>query len=216
MMHDLIPNDVFDRLPEQYRRRARQISERVAEIDRLLVRCKPAAIRDAAVRLCGQLRPQPEIKIDEFAAEFRDACNDLPEWAVFEATNDYLAGRVENHTGQFMPTCAEFARHARAIIRPFASEKAGLRHEAERLFIRAEDDRRRELITIERMDPAVRERVKAMKDLAISGCALPAPAHGRHAGIDCETRAKLDALKKPKVAMPSRLEQTRIVKGSKQ
>lgn len=215
-MTEIVSQDLFDRLPEQYRRRAREISARVAEIDRLLQPCKVSAIRDAAVRLRGQLRPQADTVVTDFADEFKRACTDLPEWAVFEATNDYLAGRVENHTGQFMPTCAEFARHARAIIRPFASEKAGLRHEAERLFIRAEDDRRRELITIERMDPAVRERVKAMKDAAISGCALPAPAHGRHAGIDCETRAKLDALKKPKVAMPSRLEQTRIVKGSKQ
>ncbi len=211
-MHDLVSKDVFDRLPERYRRRAREISSRVGEIGALLIPCKPIAIRDAALRLCGQLRPQPEIKIEEFADEFRRACSDLPEWAISEATNDYLAGRVENHTGQFMPTCAEFARHAREIVRPFAAERAGLRNEAERLFTRAEDDRRRELIAIEHADPAVKDRVRKLVLEARVGAPVISTDH-RHSSIDPETQTKLDALKKPLVEAPSRIAQSRIAKG---
>lgn len=211
-MHDLVSKDIFDRLPERYRRRAREISARVGEIDALLRPCKPIDIRDAALRICGQLRPQPEIKIEEFADEFKRSCADLPEWAVSEATNDYLAGRVENHTGQFMPTCAEFAKHARNIVRPFAAERAGLRHEAERLLTRAEDDKRRELIAMERMDPAVRERVQALVKTVTAGAPLLGTDHS-HLGINEETKAKLDAFKKPRQEPLSRLAQSRIVKG---
>ncbi len=212
-MHDLVPKDIFDRLPEQYRRRARQIAARVAEIDRLLEPGKPIAVRDAALRICGQLRPQPEIKVDEFAAEFRAACADLPEWVVSEAANDYLAGRVENHTGQFVPTCAEFARHARSIVRPFAAERAGLRNEAERLFQRAEDDRRRELIAIERADPSVRKRVAAMVRKATAGASVISTDH-RHGGTDDETQARLDALKRQPAEPKSKISQSRIAKGA--
>jgi hypothetical protein len=211
-MHNLVSKDIFDCLPEQYRRRARQIAERVAEIDRLLVRCKPIAIRDAALRLCGQLRPQPEIKIEDFAEEFRESCKDLPEWAVSEATNDYLAGRVDNHTGQFIPTCAEFAKHARGIIRPFVAEKAGLRNEAERLFIRAEDDRRRELIEIERANPTVKARVRDLVKQSRAGAPVISTDH-RHFGIEPEAQAQLDALRKPPVPVQSKIAQSRIVKG---
>ena len=55
-MGDLVPADIFERLPERYRRRAREISIRVSEIDALLRRCDTGALRDAAVRLRGQLR----------------------------------------------------------------------------------------------------------------------------------------------------------------
>ena len=212
-MSDLVPEDIFDRLPERYRLRARQIKARIAEINPLLMPCEINAIRDAGARLHGQLRPQPDIDIGQYAAEFRQACSDLPEWAISEATNDYLAGRVENHTGQFMPTCAEFARHARSIVRPFAAERAGLRNEAERLFQRAEDDRRRELIAIERSDPSVRKRVAAMVRKATAGAAVISTDH-RHAGTDDETQARLDAMKRQPAESKSKISQSRIAKGA--
>lgn len=212
-MGDLVPADIFERLPERYRRRAREISIRVSEIDALLRRCDTGALRDAAVRLRGQLRPQPDVEMADFAKEFRTACADLPEWAVSEATNDFLAGRVENHTGQFMPTCAEFARHARSIIAPFIGEKNGLRNEAERLFERAEDEARRAAIAIERADPAVRARVRAM--LATAKAGAPLPVTGRaHIGTSPEAQAEMDKLRvrRPHV---SKLPETRLVKGKR-
>ncbi|WP_421591114.1 hypothetical protein [Shinella sp. M27] len=212
-MADLVPADVFERLPERYRRRAREIAARVAEIDMLLRRCDTGALRDAAVRLRGQLRPQPDVEMADFAREFKTACGDLPEWAVSEATNDFLAGRVENHTGQFMPTCAEFARHARAIIAPFVGEKNGLRNEAERLFERAEDEARRAALAVERADPDVRARVRAM--LAAAKAGAPLPVTGRaHIGTTPETKAELDKLRvrRPHV---SKLPETRLVKGKR-
>lgn len=212
-MGDLVPADIFERLPERYRRRAREISVRVSEIDALLRRCDTGALRDAAVRLRGQLRPQPDVEMTHFAKEFRTACADLPEWAVSEAANDFLAGRVENHTGQFMPTCAEFARHARSIIAPFIGEKNGLRNEAERLFERAEDEARRAAIAMERADPAVRQRVRALIASANAGAPLPVIGH-THSGTMPEAKAAMDKLRvrRPHV---SKLPETRLVKGKR-
>jgi hypothetical protein len=212
-MADLVPADIFERLPERYRRRAREIAARVSEIDMMLRRCDTGALRDAAVRLRGQLRPQPDVVMVDFAREFKTACGDLPEWAVSEATNDFLAGRVENHTGQFMPTCAEFARHARAIIAPFIGEKSGLRNEAERLFERAQDEARRAALAVERADPAVRARVRVM--LATAKAGAPLPVTGRaHIGTSPETKAEINKLRvrRPHV---SKLPETRLVKGKR-
>ena len=210
-MYDIVSEDIFDRLPERYRHRARSIAERVAEIDRLIQRCKPVAIRDAAIRLRGQLRPQPGIEIGDFADEFRQACADLPEWAISEATNDYLGGKVENHTGQFMPTCAEFAKHARSIILPFMSERASLRREAEKLFERAEDERRRDQIAIERAKPGHREWVRNLAKSVTVGA--PVLSDRRHAGIDAQKQAQLDALKRPTQEHISKIPQTRIARA---
>lgn len=212
-MADLVPADIFERLPERYRRRAREIAARVADIDVMLRRCDTGALRDAAVRLRGQLRPQPDVEMADFAREFKIACADLPEWAVSEATNDFLSGRVENHTGQFMPTCAEFARHARSIIAPFVGEKNGLRNEAERLFERAEDEARRASIAVERADPAVRARVRNL--IAAANAGAPVPVTGRaHLGISPEIKAEMDKLRvrRPHV---SKLTETRLVKGKR-
>jgi hypothetical protein len=214
-MHDLVSKDQFDRLPERYRQRARDIACRVGEIDRLIEHCKPAAIRDAAIRLRGQLRPQPGIEIGDFAEEFRQACGDLPEWAVSEATNDFLAGRVENHTGQFMPTCAEFAKHARSIVAPFYGERVGLRREAQMLFQRAEDERRRDEIAVERAKPGHREWVRNLAKSVTAGS--PAITSRAHSAADPEMQAQIDALKPKREAPASKLSQTRIVqsRGSK-
>ncbi|MDG4675850.1 hypothetical protein P9A16_32640 [Shinella sp. 838] len=212
-MSDLVPADIFERLPERYRRRAREIAARVNEIDVLLRRCDTDALRDAAVRLRGQLRPQPDVEMADFAREFKTACGDLPEWAVSEATNDFLAGRVENHTGQFMPTCAEFARHARSIIAPFIGERSGLRNEAERLFERAEDEARRAAIAVERMDPGVRSRVQALVAKARAGAPV-ARAERPHLSMSEETRAKMDRLRQRRPET-SKLAETRLVKGKR-
>lgn len=212
-MAELVPGDTFDRLPERYQRRARDIATRVSELKLLLKRCDIGAIVDAATRLQGQLRWQPETDHESFGAEFRIACEDLPEWAVSEATNDFLGGRVANHTGQFMPTCAEFARHARTIIAPFIGEMNGLRNEAERLFERAEDEARRAAIAIERADPAVRARIRVM--LAAAKAGAPLPVTGRvHIGASPETKAEMDKLRvrRPHV---SKLPETRLVKGKR-
>jgi hypothetical protein len=207
-MRDLIPQDVFDRLPEQFRIRARQIAHRVTEIDRLLQPCSLDALREAGRRLHGQLRPQPEINVEDYAREFKAACADLPDWAVSEATNDFLAGRVENHTGQFMPTCAEFARHARSIIAPFRGERSGLRREAEKLFERAEDERRRQVIALERQDPKHLTRIRELKDRVLKGAprSLSAAPHSR---IAPEEQARLDALKRPRPEPVSKIPQSR-------
>lgn len=212
-MRDLIEQDKFDRLPERYRQRARDIAHRVAEIDRLLKRCQPPAIMDAAIRLRGQLRPQPGIEIADFAEEFRQACADLPEWAVSEATNDFLSGRVENHTGQFMPTCAEFAKHARSIVAPFFGERAGLRREAEKLFERAEDERRRAELAVERAKPGHREWVRNLARSVTAG--TPQITSKPHNAKDPEMQARIDALKVKRAAPPSKLAQTSIVRGVK-
>lgn len=212
-MHDLVSEDIFDRLPERYRRRAREIAQRVGEIDRLMERCKPIAIRDAAIRLRGQLRPQPGIEIGDFAEEFRQACADLPEWAVSEATNDFLGGRVDNHTGQFMPTCAEFAKHARSITAPFWGERLGLRREAQKLFDRAEDERRRMQIAVERAKPGHREWVRKLAKSVTAGA--PVITSCKQASTDPATQAKLDALKAKRPEPESKLPQTSMVRGSK-
>jgi hypothetical protein len=207
-MADLVSQDIFDRLPERYQRRAREISARVGELKALLKRCDIPAIVDAAVRLQGQLRWQPETDHESFGSEFKTSCADLPEWAISEAANDFLAGRVDNHTGQFMPTCAEFARHARLIIRPFHAEMSILRREAEQLFERAEDERRRQIIELERQDPNQRRRIRAMIDEAVKGSAKQISAIP-HTPIDEKTQAQLDALKLPQRDHVSKIPQTK-------
>lgn len=207
-MSELIPQDIFDQLPEQFRIRARQIKARVAEIDRLLLPCQVSDIRDAAVRLRGQLRPQPDTVVATFAEEFKLACADIPAWAISEAVNDFLGGRVEGHTGQFMPTCAEFARHARSIIAPFAGERVIIRREAKQLFNRAEDERRRQIIALERQDPNQRQRVRAMIDAALKG-APKAIRSNPHTTIDEDMQARLDALKLPRSEHVSKIPQTK-------
>ncbi|MER9188321.1 hypothetical protein [Mesorhizobium australicum] len=160
--------------------------------------------------MAGQFRDQPDIDHADMAGEFLAACRDLPPWAVSEAASDFLAGRVDNHTGQFMPTCAEFAKRARAIMMPFLSERALLRTEASKLVERATDDRRRHLIDMERQDPAVRKRVAALVDVATAGAAkrkvLP------HLRLNDAGQKRIDALKRPRQEF-SKLEQTKIVKG---
>ncbi|MET4689256.1 hypothetical protein [Sinorhizobium fredii] len=213
-MSELVTADVFNRLPERYQNRARQIAARVAEIEAVLTRGQPSAIRDAVLRLRGQLRPQPDTALTEVAGEFRLACSDLPEWAISEATNDYLAGRVENHTGQYMPTCAEFARYARSIIRSFIAERASLKNEAERLLQRAEDETRRIRIKTERADPKLKERVAKLAKSVRTGAAKVHTGQ-RHQGTTDEMREKMDALRRPCAVQPSRLLETRVVKGAR-
>lgn len=195
-MSDIVPADVFSKLPERYQRRAREIAARVGDIDALLTPCKLDAIKGVAGRLLGQLRFQPDADAKEFASEFKRACADIPEWALSEAANDFLAGRVDNHTGQFMPTCAEFAKRARSIMTPFLSERASLRVEASKLLERAADDHRRHIIEMERQDPAVRQRVEAIiADARLGAPKLVAP---RRQGLTDDKRAALDAMRKPR------------------
>lgn len=209
-MHDLIAKDTFDRLPERYRDRAREIARRVSEIDALLKPCTPNDIRDEVVRLRSQLRAQPDTDARELADAFKAACRDLPAWAIAEAANDFLAGRVDNHTGQYMPTCAEFAKRARHILTPFLAEHSSLRFEATKLIERAADEHRRHLIDMERSDPAVRERVAQLIEDANFVSAKPIRAlHGR---LNAEVAAKLDALRKPRKFV-SKIDQTRIGRG---
>jgi len=211
-MFDLIAKDQFDRLPERYRERARQIALRVQEIDRLLAPGSPETIRDTALRLIGQFRPQPGVDVAAFGREFRGVCADLPEWAVCEAANDFIAGRVANHTGQFVPTCAEFGKQARAIIAPFHAERYALRIEASRLFDRAADEKRRAMIAIERADPAVKARVRAIVAEARAGA--PARVGFLHGSLDPQVQATLDAMKKTP-QHPSKISKTRIGKDDR-
>jgi len=209
-MHDLVAKDDFDKLPEKYRDRARAIRARVAEIDGLMVPCQPQDVRASVVRMAGQFRDQPDIDHADMAGEFLAACRDLPAWAICEAASDFLAGRVDNHTGQFMPTCAEFAKRARAIMMPFLSERAALRTEASKLIERATDDHKRHLVEMERQDPGVRSRVAALAEAVTAGAAkrqgLP------HLGLNEAEQKRIDALKRPRQEI-SKLEQTKIVKG---
>jgi hypothetical protein len=212
-MSELVPNDIFDRLPERYQRRARDIATRVSELKLLMKRCDIGAIVDAATRLQGQLRWQPETDHEAFGTEFRVACEDLPEWAVSEATNDFLSGRVANHTGQYMPTCAEFARHARSVVLPFITEMSILRREAEQLFDRAEDERRRDQIAIERARPGHRDWVRNLAKSVTAGA--PAITSRTHGQVDPETQARLDALKVNREEPASKLPQSSIVRSAK-
>lgn len=209
-MTELVSKDAFESLPERYRQRAREIARRVREIDAIIVPGSASDIRDAVVRLRGQLRPQPDIEVPDLASEFKAACRDLPAWAISEAANDFLAGRVENHSGQFMPTCAEFAKRARTVMVPFLAERASLRVEASKLVERAEDDRRRHLIAMEREDPAVRKRVAALTDAVMAGHPKGKVAL-THSWLSDEKQKRLDALKKPR-EFESRITQTRLGK----
>lgn len=210
-MADLVPADKFSRLPERYQNRARTIAARVSEIDTTLGRSATSEeIVDALKRLRRQFRPQPDTEARDMAEGFRDACRDLPAWALSEAASDFLNGRVDNHTGQFMPTCAEFAKRARSILLPFLAERSALRTEAEKLLERAEDDRRRHIIEMERQDPAVKARVSALVEATTVGT----PKRGRltHQGLSEEAQARIDALKKPR-QYASKIGETKIGKG---
>lgn len=196
MSADLISLDAYSQLPDRYRRRAEEIKRRVDEINRTLVPCRMEAIGDAVIRLRRQFRPQPDTEAASLASEFVAACRDLPEWAVSEAANDFLSGRVDSHTGQFMPTCAEFAKRARHVLVPFLSERSILKDEASKLVERAIDDHSRHLIDMERQDPAVCRRVA---DLAASIDIAPSKRKGlAHIGLDPEKQKRIDALKRPR------------------
>lgn len=206
-MGEVIDMDPFQRLPERYRNRAREIAARVRDIDAMMSPAEPVKIGEAVVRMLRQFREQPGVDPSEMGAEYRAACRDLPEWALSEAANDFLAGRVDNHTGQFMPTCAEFAKRARSIMLPFLSERAGLRTEASKLIERAADEHRRNEIAIERSDPAVKARVAALTEKVTKGAAKKQAL--THSGLDAEKQRRMDALRKP-VPFKSKIDQTRI------
>lgn len=196
MSADAISLNVYAKLPERYRLRAEQIKIRVDAINGLLSPCKVKAIRDAVIRLRGQFRPQPDTEAEALASEYLAACRDLPEWALSEAANDFLAGRVDSHTGQFMPTCAEFAKRARWILTPFLAELSSLRFEASKLVERAADDQKRHLIEMERQNPAVRRRVKELADAFSAG--QPKAQGIPHCGLGEDQQKRLDAFKKPR------------------
>lgn len=205
-----VATDEISRLPERYRKRAKAIAERVGQIDNV---CRPATTEEIGTelkRLRNQLRPQPETDVTSMAEGFKSACRDLPAWAISEAANDFLCGRVESHTGQFMPTCAEFAKRARSILIPFLAERSALKSEAEKMVERALDEQRRHLIEMERKDPASRARVAAIMDDAFKGYAkvkaLP------HVGLDAEAQKRIDALKKPRQHV-SKIAETKLVRG---
>jgi hypothetical protein len=205
-MRDLVAGDHLAKLPERYQRRAREIAERVSQIAKL---CQPASAAEIGAelkRLRGQFRPQPDIDTRDMAEGFLHACRDLPAWAISEAANDFLAGRVDNHTGQFMPTCAEFAKRARSILVPFLSERAALRTEASKIVERAEDDARRHIIAMERQDPKVRQRVAVLVENAMAG--LPVIGSQPHRDQPAGP-TNLDAYRKPRV-FESKITQTKI------
>lgn len=213
-MAEIVPAEPISRLPESFQRRARQIAERVVEIDALLVPASPEQIGDELKRMRRQLRPQPDTETGEMASGFRDACRDLPAWAISEAANDYLAGRVENHTGQFMPACAEFAKRARTILIPFLSERHSLRTEAEKLVERATDEARRHKIAMERQDPKRSARIAALMAGAFpQETKLPSATH---TGLSAENQDRLDVLKKRPGDFVSLIPQTRIGGGKRQ
>jgi len=189
---ELVPSDQFARLPERYQRRAREIAHRVGEIDAVMAPSSVETVIDAVVRLAKQFRPQQDEDQAEIAKGFRQACRDLPEWAVSEAVNDFIEGRVDNHTGQFMPTCAEFAKRARTILMPFLAERSALRVEASKLVERAEDEALRHRIAMERQDPSVRQRVAAL----MADCHIGEPKSLPKRGVlTAERQARLDAMK---------------------
>lgn len=208
-MTDLIPSDKFSSLPEKFQRRAREIDVRVTEINGALSPASNDAIASAVARMAAQFRPQQDEDPVVMGKEYRSACADLPEWAISEAANDYLWGRVEDHNGRFMPVCAEFAKRVRDIIRPFLSERHALRVEAEKLVERAADDARRHRIEMERADPSVRQRVAALKAAAF-GDDRQAITY-QHMGLDAEAQAKIDALKKPREFI-SKINETRLAR----
>lgn len=209
-MGEVIDMDPFNRLPERYRERAREIAARVRDIDAMLAPTEPVKIGEAVVRMFRQFLPQPGVDPADMAAEYREACKDLPEWAISEAANDFLWGRIETHTGLYMPICAQFAKHVRSILVPFYSERSALRIEASKLVERAEDDRRRHQIAIERSDPAVRQRVAALVEKATAG--LPKQLSAPRAGLGEEQQGRLDALKKPRQFV-SKIAETKIGKA---
>lgn len=200
----------FQGLPERYRLRAVQIAARVREIDAALKPCVPSEIGDAVVRMFRQFMEQPGTDRSEMAAEYRAACSDLPAWAISEAANDFLWGRVDNHTGRYMPVCAEFAKRARSILIPFLAERHALKTEAEKLVERAADDHRRHLVDMERQDPAVKARVAELAASVTKGHASPVVAP--HIGLSKEKHKRIDALKKPRQFV-SKLGETRIARG---
>lgn len=210
-MTDLIAADSFDRLPERYRRRAREIARRVSEIDAFLASASSEQIGEELKRMRRQLRPQPDTEPADMAQGFKDACRDLPAWVVSEAANDFLAGRVANHTGQYMPTCAEFAKRAREAMTPFLAERAALRIEAGKLIERASDEARRDAIAIERQDPQVKARVAAM--LADAKMSAPDPIRYSHGALTPEKQARLDAMKRHK-SPPSKIAESRMVRSA--
>lgn len=211
-MADVVPTDRFARLPERYQRRAREIARRVSEIDALCRYAAPDEIGAELKRLRGQFRPQPDVDNRDMAASFLEACRDLPAWVISEAANDFLCGRVDNHTGQFMPTSAEFAKRARAILIPFLSERVCLRQEADKIVERAADEARRLRIEAERRSPEVRNRVEQLKEMAARGAAKMVSF--QHKGISEDAASRLDALRRPRQFV-SKLEETPIVKSAR-
>lgn len=208
-MTDLVPADKFSSLPENYQRRAREIDARVREINRTLSPAPNGAIASAVARMAAQFRPQQDEDPVVMGKEYRAACADLPEWAISEAANDYLWGRVEDHNGRFMPVCAEFAKRVREVIRPLLSERHALRTEAEKLAERAADELRRHRIEMERQDPSVRRRVAALKAAAFGDDRQSITY--QHMGLDAEAQAKIDALKKPREFV-SKIDETRLAR----
>lgn len=210
-MPDLVPADKFSRLPERYQRRAREIADRVRDIDALCRPAKPSEVGDVLKRLRKQFRAQPDTDPREMAEGYRSSCRDLPAWAISEAASDYIDGKVSNHTGQFMPICAEFAKRVREVVMlPFLSERASLRTEASKLVERAEDEARRIAIDIERQDPRVKARAAAMIEQFLAGHPKPLPMKLK--GIPPESQKRIDAMKKPRPFV-SKIADTKIGKA---
>lgn len=92
------------------------------------------------------------------AADYAEAVQGIPEWAIAEASDDYRHGRIGN--GKFAPTPGELAKEARFRFEAYVRREQERRAEARQI---AENRERREMLASR--TPEQKERVRRAHEM---------------------------------------------------
>lgn len=202
-MTEIAPSSISC-LPEKYQVIAERLMTKAKSIEGRLQPASPDVIVQVSVKMAKRLRKQPEFSGEEVLAAYREALEGLPAWAIEEASKMFLSGAVQNHTGQYMPTCAEFAKVVREIVRPLELEWRSIRTRVNHLKTECQEEQRRIEVEAFRNNPEARARILLLIEDATKGLPTLTGPSAQHSMTD-ERRRALDAYRKPEPPHKSKI-----------
>lgn len=186
----------FSGLPEKYQHIASDLLEQISITEEKLLPAGREVAKAACILMGKHFRPQADADAGIVMEGYITALAELPEWAIAEAINCFISGLVENHSGQFMPTSAEFAKVARAQFMPVWTHWRSLRSEVNRLEQDCRDEQRRIDVEAFRNDPDARNRILLLIEDATKGLPSHTSPSAQHSMTD-EQRSALDPYRAP-------------------
>lgn len=164
-----IATNQFASLPEKYQEKARYLLSEISMAEKFITPSSQKDADNACIELSKHFRPQPDSEPTEVRDGYRAALASLPAWSISDAVQCFIRGDVDNHTGQFMPTCAEFAKVAKLLRSPRMANWLSLKSQINRLKTDCEEERRRDEIEKFRNDPEALDRVKKLVEQITKG-----------------------------------------------